>query len=52
LRGKKKLHGVELLGERVLRINVGWDEATIRKYIQKQEDEDRCQDQLEKFRDK
>jgi putative transposase len=32
--------------------SVGRDVATIRKYIQGQEDEDRRQDQLEMFRDK
>jgi putative transposase len=31
---------------------VGRDEATIRKYIQGQEDEDKHQDQLEIFKDK
>ena len=30
---------------------VGRDEATIKKYIQEQEDEDRRQDQLELFKD-
>jgi hypothetical protein len=30
---------------------VGREEATIRKYIQEEEEEDRRQDQLEKFRD-
>jgi hypothetical protein len=49
---RKKLHGTELLGEGVVCITVGPEEATIRKYIQRQEDEDRHQDQLEMFKDK
>jgi putative transposase len=39
----------KLLGQRLLCFNVGRDEETVRKYIQKQETADRKTDQLELF---
>jgi hypothetical protein len=48
---RKKLHGTELPGGRVLCVSVGRDEAVIRRYIQDQEAEDKRLYQLYLFKD-
>jgi hypothetical protein len=45
----EELCGIALLGEGVLRVDGGRDEAEVRKYIQTQEKEDRRLDQLKMF---
>jgi putative transposase len=45
----EELCGTELLGEGILRVTVGRDEAQIREYIREQEKEDKRLEQLKIF---
>jgi len=51
VRGEEaQFRGAEFLGQRVLRLDLGRDEAVIREYIKNQEQEDKRLDQLNLWR--